>query len=187
MDKVSVNFNRHFTDSDVSQNRKRKLDQEKLLKLKQEQTDTKSKYDKKQEENLAESIVIDGKKNVEIKSGETVKDAGGDVINASKEVLAQKERARKFDKLKNSNAAAELSAKQKSLELESAATLEAIGNADKIPNRETNYSESNNTADNIYNLNITKKEFIGEGKKKEIITKADDTINRINTMKRSLI
>ena len=186
MEKISVNFDEHFTDSDVSQNRKRRLEQEKLLKLKQDQIHAKEEINKKKEANSAEAVVNEveeGKKQVEIKKGETVIEKGSAQIKAMKDKSAQKSRAKKLEEMKNSKAAGELTAESDLLQTESAATEKAIGNADKQFNRATNYSETNDTAGNIYNLNITKKEFNGS----EIITKADDTINRIDTMKKGLM
>src|SRR5690606_21710594 len=58
-----------------------------------------------------------------------------------------------------------------------------MGDIDAEMNRPTNYSETNNVGNNIYNINITKKEY-NNG---EIICKPEDTINRINTMKAGLM
>ena len=47
----------------------------------------------------------------------------------------------------------------------------------------TNYSESNSTAENVYNINIVKNEY----ENGEIVCKPEDSIVRINTMKEVLM
>ena len=172
MDKVTATFSRHFTDSNVSQNASKKLEQEELRKIKKEQQDSLSENSKKQEElnNNSNDVGEDGK---EVNNSEEV---------AAKKSAQDKKEAKERKKAKSA-ASAELTAEAERLKAEAAKTVEAIGASELVGNTRTNYSESNNTSGNIYNLDMTKLERNGD----EIICKPQDSIKRINTMKKGLM
>jgi len=172
MDKINVTFDRHFTDSDVSQNNSKTLEQERLRKLKKQQQDRSKKLDEKVEELTSNSNDVT---------------TGGNEVTGSTQVAEKKSAEKSSADAKSSrdgavtaDALKEISA---NLKIEAGKTAKAIGDAITVGNTSTNYSESNNTAGNIYNLDMTKIERNGD----EIICKPEDTVNRINTMKSGLM
>jgi hypothetical protein len=186
MSKVSVDFSNHFTDKDKSQNDSKKLAQEELRKLKSEQEEALSEIEDKKEQNTIEEATSEDKDEVDVGSfGGLLRGAGGASawLSGIKSGLADKDRASKKDAIKNSGASDALEEEADVIRAESAKAQEAIGAAIQASNRETNYSESNRTASNVYNINMTKKDFNGS----EIICKPEDTINRINSMKAGIM
>ncbi len=176
-EKVTANFSKHFTDSDKSQNDARNLEQEKLRELKQEQQEEISGLNEKREENSTEqSTVAEGDPQVEV-------DSNGipNTVSTKKQSDKQKEKAN--SKNVNGAAGSALDENIKNLQKESAAISESIGEVNASLNRAAGYYESNDTAGNVYNINVVKKEFNGD----EIVSKPEDTINRINTMKAGLM
>lgn len=178
MSKITATFDSHFTDSDVSQNDAKKLNQEKLRKLKAEQQVELENIEKKKEQNSIENVATQSSGEIDAASGN-----GSSQINAIKSVEIQNERAAKRSSDVNSSEDAAFETETQRIRLESAKTTEAIGDEQIKSNRATNYSESNRTSGNINTLNVTKMERNGS----EIISKAADTIDRINTLKSGLM
>ena len=178
MPKVTATFGNHFTDSDVSQNNTKKLNQEKLRKLKAEQQADSESIEKKKEENAIENTTSQSNGEIDAAGGN-----GSAQVSAIKNSAAQKDRAAKKSAIANSAENASFQAEAQRIKSEAAKTIEAIGEEQIKSNRATNYSESNRTSGNIYNLNMTKIERNGD----EIICKAEDTIERINTMKAGIM
>ncbi len=185
MDKVSVNIDGHFTESDVTQNSARKLKEEQLQKLKAEQTKELNELKDKISENNAESVQLEVQQSevtVTTDDGEGMGQISGKVAEI-KSNQAQKGKAANFGKSANGVEGAALSIEQDRIQKELGNTESSIGQSNANFNTVTNYSESNIVGDNVYNINMTKREF-NNG---EIITKPEDTINRIDTMKKNLM
>jgi len=176
MNKLSVNISGHFTTTDVSENKKRKLKEQELNKLKQEQTKNISESKKKLEEN---SNQID---NIKSKTKEI--DGNGNVneqVKEEKNKEKQEERQEKLNKLETETAA--LSEQIKNQQKELSSVSEKIGTTTGNFNRLTNYSTSNNVGKNVYGLNINDLQRNGS----EIVSKPEETVKRINTMKSNLM
>ncbi|MEK6829596.1 MAG: hypothetical protein AABY15_05750 [Nanoarchaeota archaeon] len=184
MEKVSADINGHFTQSDFRQNEARKLEEEKLQKLRAEQIRALSDINQKLDENAAESVNLETQSpELNFDPSSTIDGWASGVVNQFKAKQNQEDRKINLEKKNNKQESAALTREQNEINKELGNTNEAIGSVDADFNRPTNYSESNPTAGNIYNINITKKEF-NNG---EIICKPEDTINRIDTMKQNLM
>jgi len=183
MDKITVGIDAHFTDSDVSQNSGRKLEVEKLRKLKDDQNKQLAKINEKIEENSAEKTRIDeASAPVEVADGETTAETS-EKVQTEKDKEKKNDKLLAFEKKNNDKDTSFFNELKDTVKTQAANTIKAIGNADLLFNKETNYYESNSTAGNVYNINIIKKEF-NNG---EIICKPEDSEVRINTMKEGLM
>ena len=169
---INTTFSSHFTDSDISHNDARNLEEEKLRKLKKEQQDKSEELNKKEEELTSNSNDVT---------------TGGNEVTGSTQVAETKsaEKSREDGKKgrKNDATSAALKEQAASLREEAGKTAKAIGESIATNRRSAGYFESNNTAGNIYNLDMTKIERNGD----EIICKPEDTIVRINNMKAGLM
>jgi len=180
MNKVVASFSKHFTDSDVSQNSARKLEQENLRKLQDEQKKDLQTITEKEKENDARlNAVLEDQGEVNLEGATTIQDVQAAQVKADN----TKKRNDRIAKLSNTAVAANLNERKKNIESDAAKTAESVGESIQTLNTATNYSETNNTAGNVYNINMTKKEFNGN----EIICKPEDTIVRIDTMKKGLM
>ncbi|MHA1483162.1 MAG: hypothetical protein ACTSQA_06970, partial [Candidatus Heimdallarchaeaceae archaeon] len=185
MDVISVSIDDHFTNSDRAQNGSRSLEIEKLKKLKDDQKKAAAEITQKQQENAGETNVVNDtavKPEVDVAVGEGTGEVS-DKVQDKKTKEESIEADNKVNSEENQNDSAELARLKNVSQTEAAKTEESIGRANLEMNRATNYSESNSTAGNIYNINMTKKEF-NNG---EIICKPEDTVVRINTMKEGLM
>jgi hypothetical protein len=184
MDKVTADINNHFTQSDVSQNNARKLREQELQKLKSEQNQRVDEINEKIDENAGQAVNIENQPEIvpAQNGGNIISQMGADVT-AFKKKEQQQERKKKLEQRENQAEGAALRIEKERIQSELSKINDNIGESSVDFNRPTNYSESNNVGDNVYNINITKKEF-NNG---EIITKPEDTINRINTMKAGLM
>jgi len=182
MEKVTANISRHFTDSDVSQNSRRQLKEEQLQKLKSEQTKKMNEVNDKISENNAEAIQLEKQPEITATTGEGPTQVSSNVASAKKN-KEKKDKEIAFNKFKNNTEGAALSIELANITKELGNTESSIGQTDADFNTVTNYSETNIVGNNVYNINVTKREF-NNG---EIITKPEDTITRIDTMKQSLM
>jgi len=174
MDKITANIDGHFTQSDYQQNRLRRLEEQKLEQLKDEKNKEIQQINDKITENSAEQVnIINSKK--EITPSDSAADA---VVNGIKRDREDKERIKE-----NNTESAALSSQKKELTEQIGNINNEIGNVITQTNIATNYSETSNLGKNIYDINISKREF-NNG---EIISKPEDTINRIDTMKAGLM
>jgi hypothetical protein len=187
MEKVTATFDQHFTTKDNQQNKDRASRVEKLKAQQSAQAKEKAEIRDKIAENKAESIAISEQKSV-IEKG-VDEGSGSSWLNI--DVLKIKNRAEAAGKIDENNAqseannvdGAELAARSAELSAEAGKTNDAIGEAGNDFNGITNYSETNSNAGNIYNIDMIKKEFVNG----ETVCKPEDTIKRINTMKKSLM
>jgi len=127
------------------------------------------------------------KKAEELTSNSNDVTKGGNEVTGSTQVAETKSAEKaKQDDIKNranSSSASALKEAADKLKAEAGKTAKAIGESIATNRRSAGYFESNNTAGNIYNLDMTKIERNGD----EIICKPEDTIVRINNMKAGLM
>jgi len=185
MEKVTATFDKHFTTKDKQQNSARISRIESLKAQQAAQRAEKATINKKIEENEAEAIAIEEKKPIieqdnDFTKGWLSKQTEGVKAKANN---LQKGLLNKQEKRANNIEGAELDARNAELSAEAGKINDALGEADNDFNGVTNYSETNSKAGNIYNIDIIKKEFVNG----ETVCKPEDTIKRIDTMKKDLM
>jgi hypothetical protein len=168
MEKITKTFNKHFTDSDKSQNDARKLREEALRKLKEEQEAEISNIEQRQAENsVQQETVRESESFVEAGSGRA---SFSGSLSSIKNKDKQQDRKEKYEKERNSDMNDALNNGKNRIQDELNKTSEAIGKALEDFNISTNYSESNRTSNNVYN-----------------VSKPEDTIARIDAMRAGLM
>ena len=182
MEKIVAKFSKHFTSYDKAQNDARKLQQEELRKLKKQLEKQVSEIDEKLNNAAIEQSTL-GESDKELDISSTSIENVSDNIQKQKTQERLKDEQLNSEVENNSSDSDSLNQEKEDILKEISKTSEAISDAINTLNKETNYSESNNTSGNIYNINITKNEYNGT----EIISKPEDTINRIETMKAGLM
>ena len=175
MDKVSANIPGHFTQSDYSQNERRGAAEQKLQEERQKKTEELNEIDAKLKENSTEFDTVN--------SQNPTIDPSDDNVNDIKRKNNSRERNEKFQESKNKRESSEFTEQKNSLSGDLGKIDDAIGNFQIDFNSVTNYSETNSVGNNVYNVNLTKNEFSNG----EIISKPEDTINRINAMRSTLM
>jgi len=187
MEKVAATFDKHFTDSDKAQNTNI-INQIEALKAEQnKQKDDAIELSKKIDENQNEGAAIESKQE-EIEQSTEQDDFFGwfqtkTIAAKNKAKNAQDAIFNKEQKKNNEVESGILDKRAQELKTEAGKVNDAIGEADNKFNGLTDYSESNTNAGNVYNIDVIKKEFING----ETACKPEDTIKRINTMKKNLM